>query len=125
MARYEIPRPRRSDYTYKTLTGKWFNESAYNSAVSHWQEKKNEFYAAQRSSRGQGRGRTAVQGLATTYGLASAVAGGITDPTQIGDTTQNNHVESSEQRRSDDRSSDIEEGTRDSGSRGKWSGQRP
>lgn len=47
MARYDIPRPKRSDYTYQAFSGKWFDRRAYENAVAIWEADRKEFYSMQ------------------------------------------------------------------------------
>ena len=76
MARYDVPRPKRSDYTHRTFSGKWFDRSAYESAVAEWQRGRDEFNERQRlSSRGVAEtaglvGEALIAG-ATLYGQAT------------------------------------------------------
>ena len=94
MARYDVPRPKRSDYTHRTFSGKWFDRSAYESAVAEWQRGRDEFNERQRLSTGRVT-KAIVSG-------AIAVAGATSNPEQSSDTNKRNFGQSSLQTEGDD-----------------------
>lgn len=52
---YDVPRPKRSNYTHRTFSGKWFDQASYNAAVARWEEGRqqhNEIRRLSRRSRG-------------------------------------------------------------------------
>ncbi|MEV7162985.1 hypothetical protein AB0N60_12890 [Streptomyces microflavus] len=102
MARFEKPRPKRSDYWQGGLGNRrTFNQDAYDRDVRGWESEKESFYAdqqrereARRSKGGGNRARSAVQGAGVALGMAFTGAQAYDEPTQNSTNTQGNYADS-------------------------------
>lgn len=101
MARFEKPRPKRSDY-YTSGLGmrRTFMQDAYDRDVRAWESEKESFYAEQqrqreaRQAQRSNRTRNAIQGGALAAGIAFTGAQAYGEPTQNSTNTQGNYVDS-------------------------------
>lgn len=119
MSRYDVPRPKRSDHTHRTLSGKWFDERSYNVAVAVWEQGRDEHNSSERASRSHSG--------AVARGIVSAaitVQGAVAAPQQSDTNTQSNHGQSRLEGQRNRQARSARGATRDKGSRTGESGQQ-
>ena len=120
MARYEVPRPKKSEYTMSVgfLGGKRVtNYSAYNAAVARWEADKEEFYSNQRSQRSGGSRRGGGAGRVAKGVVSAGIAlhGASAQPQQNSDSTQKNWVQGAGMQEEARQGRQARGGTRDKG----------